>query len=128
MNRLFFAVALTFTSFVANAHAQSLRMPKMLFIAASATDATTMVVGIGRGKGAREDDPLIAWADSRTGIIAAGTGIETLGALSWMKATKNHPKLQAAGFLIGAGLHGFFAARNIARMNQRPLAFQRTSP
>jgi hypothetical protein len=108
----------------ANAKKTAFRLPLMVFSMGAAADWTSTAWALGH-PAAHEDNPTIAWAKSPTAIIAAGVGIDAVGAYAWMKATRNHPKLQATGFFAAAAFRGYLVIQNIRNNGDRALNSQR---
>lgn len=64
--------------------------------------------------GGVEQNPTVAWLKSPPAIIAAGAGLDALGAWTWMKVVgPNHPKIQAAGLYIATAVRGAIVIHNI---------------
>jgi hypothetical protein len=108
----------------ANATTTAFRLPLMVFSMGAAADWTSTAWALGH-PAAHEDNPTIAWAKSPAGIIAAGVGIDVVGAYAWMKATRNHPKLQATGFVVAAVFRGYLVIQNIRNNGDRGPTSQR---
>jgi hypothetical protein len=102
----------------ANAKKTAFRLPLMAFSMGAAADWTSTAWAL-RYPTSHEDNPTIAWAKSPTAIIAAGIGIDAVGAYAWMKATRNHPRLQATGFVVAAVFRGYLVIENIRNNGDR---------
>lgn len=108
--------------FAGQASAQSLTMPNIVFAGAAAADWATTYHFLSNNPGwHHEGNPLLAWADDRTGeTIAAGIAMDVVGAWALNRFVgRRHPKLAAFGLYAWAGLRGTMAARNY-QMRPRP--------
>jgi hypothetical protein len=101
-----------------NVKTTAFRLPLLVFSAGAAADWSSTAWAL-RNPTSHENNPAIAWAKSPAAIIAAGAGIDAVGAYAWMKATGHHPKIQATGFLVAAAFRGYLAIQNI-RNNRQP--------
>jgi hypothetical protein len=93
-------------------------VPVMVFSMGAAADWTSTAWALTHPT-SHEDNPMIAWAKSPAAIIAAGAGMDAVGAYAWMKATRHHPKIQATGFLVAAAFRGYLATQNIRNNRER---------
>jgi hypothetical protein len=91
--------------------------PMIVFSAAATADWASTAWSLSHPT-SREDNPLIAWANSPAAIITAGAAIDAIGAYAWMKSTTNHRKLQSVGFLVAAAFRGYLVVHNL-RINRQ---------
>lgn len=90
----------------------ALKTPLTLFAIAAASDWIS--TGFALTHAMHEDNPTINWAKTPVGTIAAGAGLDAVGAWAWTKLLgKNHPKLAAVGLSLASVFRGYLVIHNI---------------
>ncbi len=112
MNMKTLIVALVMMS----ASSASAQTPLSMFAAGAAADWTS--TGYALNRGFNEGNSLINWTNSPTATVAMGVAIDAAGAYAWMRATKDHRKIQAIGFYAATAFRVYLTARNVAIVNR----------
>lgn len=100
------------------AAAQSLTVPRTLFLTAAAADWTTTAMN--RSHGFPEHNPLINWTDNTPTMITVGVAMDLGGLWLWERLTRNHRRLTRVGLFVAAGLRFAVAAQNFYSYQTTP--------
>lgn len=87
------------------------KLPMTVFTIAAASDWSA--TGWNLTHGGAEGNPMINWLKTPPKIIAAGAGMDVVGAWGWARMTKDHQKIQAVGFYAATAFRGYLVLRNI---------------
>jgi hypothetical protein len=94
--------------------------PETVFKTAAVSDWISTAYFL-RTPGMYETNPEINWIKNKPAMIGAGAATDVVGAWAWQKVTRNHLKVQGAGFIVAAVLRGYFVVDNIRSAHQQQL-------
>ena len=100
------------------AFAKGSSTPETVFKMAAASDWMSTAYFL-RTPGMYETNPEINWIKNEPAMIGAGAATDVVGAWTWRKVTRNHLKVQEAGFIAAAVLRGYFVVDNIKSAHQQ---------
>jgi hypothetical protein len=98
------------------AFAKGSSTPETVFKIAAAADWMSTAYALGHG--AQESNREINWIKNTPAMITAGAATDVVGAWAWQQVTKNHPKVQSAGFIVATVFRGYVVVHNLALPNK----------
>jgi hypothetical protein len=109
-------LALAFLALSPSVHAQSLKMPLIVFAAAAASDQASTAYSWHRQPTFTEQDPLISWISRDTpALLITGSTVD-IGTM-WLarRLHRSHPKVAIAALYAWAAVRATVAAQNVYR-------------